>query len=399
MVGGYDFIPKKSEYNRVLQGTRQPGSSFKPFVYAAALDKGFNPASIIVDSPIIFENQGQNENLKWIPENNSEQFYGDTTLRTALIKSRNVPTVKLLQEIQIPYFIDYLKNLAVTDGLNPDLSLALGSNAISLMHLTKTYAIFPRNGIRIEPVYVLKITDRSGEVVYEHSADDLAAQVAERWLEIRTQIDESDMQYKEAQEELKQQLSEQGDSPEIQAQLARLKEEDERRRALRAPRFDDPLRAMDAKTAFIMNHLLQQVVTSGTGVRAARLHRRVGGKTGTTNDFVDAWFVGFSPEVVTGVWTGFDTPRTMGKSETGSRASLPAWINYMQAALRVYPRDEYQVPKGIVFVRINPDDGTLADAKNPRAVKVAFVEGTEPTAQKRPNTQVPDSSDFFKEDF
>ncbi len=411
MVGGRDF--EESEYNRVLQGARQPGSAFKPFLYAAALDKGYNPASIIIDSPIIFENQGK-QDLKWIPENHGERYYGDTTLRMALIKSRNVPTVKLLQSVQIPFLLDYVKNIGITEGLNPDLSLALGSNAISLMALTKTYAIFPRNGLRIEPVYILSVKDREGETLFEHKQEDMEAEVAAKWLALReaqtlaeqeaagTDTTTSNTDTASSVEEKKdpEVVAKVDSAPKEKPEDQELSEEEARKKQLKAPTFDDPLRAMDEKTAYIMTDLLQQVVSDpgGTGRRARAIKKRVGGKTGTTNDFVDAWFVGFSPELVTGVWTGYDTPKTLGPRETGSKAALPTWTRFMSSATKVYSRDEYSVPKGIVFVRINPKDGSLASANDSRAVKVAFVEGTEPSTKLK-DSQVPDSSDFFKEDF
>lgn len=405
MVGGRNF--EESEYNRVLQGARQPGSAFKPFIYAAAIDKGFTPASIIIDSPLIFENQGK-QDLKWIPENHGEKYYGDTTLRMALIKSRNVPTVKLLQDIQIPYLIDYAKNVGITEGLNPDLSIALGSNAISLIDLTKTYAIFPRNGLRIEPVYILSVKDREDQVLFEHKQEDMEAAVAAKWLALReAQREKAALTEAEsvAQQEEAPEATEETSSPEVEPEASDDEEvadseteAEKKRKRMKAPTFDDPIRAIDEKTAYIMTDLLQQVVQDGTAKRARVIKKRVGGKTGTTNDFVDAWFVGFSPELVTGVWTGYDTPQTLGPGETGSRAALPAWVEFMQSATKVYSRDEYSVPKGIVFVRINPNTGALAAASDSRAVKVAFVEGTEPSTKVK-RSQVPDSSDFFKEDF
>lgn len=424
MVGGYSF--KGSEYNRVLQAARQPGSSFKPFVYAAALDKGFSPASIIVDSPIIFENQGKDD-LKWIPENHSEKFYGDTTLRMALMKSRNVPTVKLLQEIQIPYFLDYAQNLGIRKGLTADLSVALGSSAITLMDLTRTYAIFPRNGLRMEPVFLLKVTDRDGKVLYQHDDKTFETEIAMKWQKIKDEYDKQnnpDKAVKSPEEAAAGALgaadaAKSADGKQIASDPSKIEGEDpatgankaevspngsasltpeERLKMLKAPRFDDPLRAMDSRTAYVLGSILRDAVLDGTGKKASILKRRIGGKTGTTSEYVDAWFMGFSPELVTGVWVGFDNPRTLGAGETGARAALPAWINYMQTALKSYQRDEYEVPKGIVFVRINPEDGSLAGSNNPNAVKVAFVEGTEPTVNKR-NSQVPDSSEFFKEDY
>lgn len=373
MVGGYDFAG--SEYNRALQGERQPGSSFKALLYAAALDKGFTPSSIIVDSPLIFENQG-GPNLKWIPENNSEKFYGDTTLRTAIINSRNVPAVKLLQEIGLPYFVNYLRNVGIQGDLSPDLSLALGSKTISLLELTKIYALFPRMGLRVEPVFILKATDRDGKVLEQYSFKDFQKEQAAKWLQIKEQAAAKNANA--------------GDSASATPAIA---EKDSNA----APSFDDPLRAIDEKTAFVMGHLLQEVVNFGTGTGAKVLKRKLGGKTGTTNDFVDAWFMGFSPELVTGVWTGFDNPRTLGKLEVGARAALPAWVDYMAVALEKYKLDDFSVPKGIVFVRIDPKTGALAGPGNSTGIKEAYIEGTEPSTERQ-NQQAPDSSDFFRED-
>ncbi len=382
MVGGYDFAV--SPYNRALQGERQPGSALKPFLYASALDKGFTPSSIIVDSPIIFENQGEG-NLKWIPENHGEQFYGDTTFRTALINSRNVPAVKLLQEVQVPYYVNYLRALGVRGDINEDLSLALGSKTISLGDLTNLYALFPRLGMRIEPVFILKVTDRAGQLLEEYSFADFQREAAAKWLKYR--------------EENK--IAPPSVAPESEEANAADpdKEKEAKMHRLTPPVFDDPLRAMDERTSFVMSHLLEEVVQSGTGTGARVLKRRVGGKTGTTSDYVDAWFMGFSPEVVTGSWVGFDTPRTLGRGEVGGRAALPAWVDYMQHALSVYKQDEFPVPKGVVFVRINPQTGNIAPPGSTNAVKEAYIEGTEPTAESSSGPQRSDSTDFFREDF
>lgn len=386
MVGGYDF--NRSVYNRALQGERQPGSSFKPFLYSAALDKGYTPSSIIVDSPLVFENQGgAGSNLKWIPENNSDKYYGDTTLRTAVINSRNVPAVKLLQDMGLSYFTKYLKSLGLGGEFTADLSLALGSKAISLLELTKFYALFPRLGLRIEPVFVLKVADREGRVLEEYSFKEYQKELSARWLEWKKKQDAGKPAPAPAitvaaGEEADPNATKSPPNP------ADIKD---------PPSFDDPLRALDERTAFVMGHLLQEVVQSGTGTGAKVLRRKVGGKTGTTNDFVDAWFMGFSPELVTGVWTGFDNPRTLGRGEVGGRASLPAWTDYMAAALERYKVDDYPVPNGIVFVRIDPKTGALAGPGNSTGVKEAYIEGTEPSLERQ-NQQTPDSSDFFRED-
>ncbi|HEY8279374.1 MAG TPA: PBP1A family penicillin-binding protein [Bdellovibrionota bacterium] len=382
MVGGYDF--NVSKFNRALQGERQPGSAFKPMLYSAALDKGFTPSSIIVDSPIIFDNQGA-QGLKWIPENNSEKFYGDTTLRTAVINSRNVPAVKLLQEIGLPYFVKYLKNIGLEGELSPDLSLALGSKGMSLQEITKIYALFPRLGVRIEPVFINKVTDRDGNKLEEYSFKEYERQLSAKWLE------KKQLQAAEEKPATEEQASDPATSTGKEPVVVSPPKTDQ------PPTFDDPLRALDSRTAFVMGHLLQEVVLYGTGTGARVLKRKIGGKTGTTSEFVDAWFMGFSPELVTGVWTGFDTPHSLGKGEVGSRAALPAWIDYMAAALERYKVDDYVVPKGIVFSRIDSKTGSLAGPGDSAGVKEAYIEGTEPT-RERQNQQAPDSSDFFRED-
>jgi penicillin-binding protein 1A len=380
MVGGYDF--NESKYNRAMQGERQPGSSFKALLYSAAIDKGFTPSSIIVDSPLIFDNQG-GANLKWIPENNSEKFYGDTTLRTAIINSRNVPAVKLLQEMGLSYFMKYLKAMGLSGDFQPDLSLALGSKTISLIELTKIYSLFPRLGKRIEPVFLLKVTDRDGNKLEEYSFKDYEAALAKKWLE-----------YKSANGE---KTPEAAPDPATSSGKEPVIVKEDKKTVDGPPTFDDPLRAMDERTAFVMGHLLQEVVLYGTGTGARVLKRKVGGKTGTTSDFIDAWFMGFSPELVTGVWTGFDSPHSLGRGEVGGRASLPAWIDFMSAALERYKLDEYTVPKGIVFARVDTKTGALAGPGNSSGVKEAYVEGTEPSPERQ-NSQAPDSSDFFRED-
>jgi penicillin-binding protein 1A len=379
MVGGYDF--NESKYNRALQGERQPGSSFKATLYSAAITKGYTPSSIVVDSPIIFENQG-GPNLKWIPENNSEKFYGDTTLRTAIINSRNIPAVKLLQEIGLTYFVKFLRGLGITGDISPDLSLALGSKTVTLLDLTKIYALFPRLGTRIEPVFLLKVTDRDGNKLEEYSYKEFEAEQAKKWLAYKQQQSGSTSTAAATDPNTST-----GQAPVVAKDTA----------SNEPPSFDDPLRALDEKTAFVMSHLLQEVVLYGTGTGARVLKRKVGGKTGTTNDFVDAWFMGFSPELVTGVWTGFDSPHSLGRGEVGGKASLPAWIDYMAAALDRYKLDDYTVPKGIVFARVDPKTGALAGPGNSSGVKEAFVEGTEPNPERQ-NQQAPDSSDFFRED-
>jgi penicillin-binding protein 1A len=353
-------------------------------LYAAALDKGFTPSSIIVDSPVIFDNQGGG-NLRWIPENNSEKFYGDTTLRTAVINSRNVPAVKLLQEVGLTYFMNYLKQLGATGEYTPDLSMALGSKTIELQEILRLYSVFPSGGLKTEPIYILRVRDREGVLLEEHKQ-------GEFWSHAATSSSNTSIESKAAP------LRSESTNNQSLSNTDTLKNSEVVVDPNVVPTFDDPRRAIDEKTAYIMGHLLQEVVLYGTGGGARVLNRKVGGKTGTTSDFADAWFMGFSPEVVTGSWTGFDTPRTLGKGEVGGRAALPAWNAFMEQALKYYQRDEYSIPKGIVFARINPKTGGLASGSSANAVREAYVEGTEPSSERN-NKQTPESNDFFREDF
>ncbi|WP_153306337.1 penicillin-binding protein 1A [Desulfatiglans anilini] len=306
MVGGKDF--NESQYNRATQAKRQPGSAFKPIVYAAALDKGMTPADILMDSPIIAG--GGEAGSVWKPKNYKDTFYGPTLMRTALAQSRNVITVKLLRRIGVPYTIDYARKLGIESDLAPDLSLALGSSGVSLLEMTRAYAVFANEGKAAPPVFVTRIVDRDGRVLEENRAE--AEQVISR------------------------------------------------------------------ETAYVMTDLMKAVVEEGTGTRVKALQRPAAGKTGTTNDLRDAWFLGFTPDLVTGVWVGYDDQRSMARNETGSRAASPVWLYFMQAALEGEPVRDFEVPEGIVFARIDAKTGLLPGPSSGRTVLQTFVEGTEP---------------------
>ncbi|HEY8369987.1 MAG TPA: PBP1A family penicillin-binding protein [Thermodesulfobacteriota bacterium] len=310
MIGGLDF--SRSQFNRAIQARRQPGSAFKPIVYAAALDspKGFTPASIIVDSPFIEDT----EELQWRPKNFDGRFYGPTTLREALTHSRNLVSIKLLDQIGVGYAIDYARTLGITAPLNRDLSLALGSSGVSLLELVRAYAVFAASGNRPEPLFVARVLDRDGNVLEENQ-------------------------------------------PVVTPEV------------------------ISAETAFIMTNMLTGVVQDGTAQRVKALGRPVAGKTGTTNDLVDAWFVGYTPDLVAGVWVGFDdTSRTLGNGETGSRAASPIWLDFMQEALKGSPvRGFLPAPPGVVFARIDAKTGLLAGPGSTEVIYESFKQGTAPT--------------------
>ena len=323
MIGGRDF--EDSQFNRAIQSRRQPGSAFKPIIYAAALDKGYTPATVIFDSPIVFKDT--QHDFTWKPKNYDQTFHGRTLFRTGLIKSRNIITVKILRDIGIDYTIDYARKLGITGKLDRDLSLALGSSGLSLMEIVRTYSVFANQGLLIEPNFITRIEDRHGHVIYENSAE--STQVIEK------------------------------------------------------------------STAYIITHLLKEVVQHGTGWRVRALKRPVAGKTGTTNNLYDAWFVGYSPRYVTGVWVGFDQEQPLGKKETGSRAASPIWLDFMKQALADKPEKIFPVPDSVVFTKIDLKTGLLPIAESKHTAYECFKEGTAP----KKKTQAPDAIDpdeFYK---
>ncbi len=307
LVGGYDY--KRSEFNRATQARRQPGSAFKPVVYSAAMDNGFTPSSIIIDSPIIYDDPA--EELKWKPANYEEKFYGPTTLRTGITKSRNVVTIKLVQKLGLQTVIQYAKRFGFERDLPEDLSLSLGSLGVTPVELTSAYSVFANLGLRATPWAVKKIQDRKGEVL------------------------------------------EQG-GPEL-------------------------VRSLSEDTAYIMQNLLRGVVKFGTGWRAKALGRPSGGKTGTTNDMIDAWYMGFTPQIVTGVWVGFDEEASLGVNETGSRAAAPIWLEYMKKALDGKPALPFPPPPpGVEMVKVEPKSGLLSVPGSSRFIYETFKIGTGP---------------------
>ncbi len=325
MVGGSDF--SKTQFNRAIQSRRQPGSAFKPIIYAAALDRGFTPATVVVDSPLVFEEvEEEGKGLDWKPRNFEERFHGPTTIREALAKSRNVVTVKVLKRIGVDYVVSYARRLGIESTLSRDLSIALGSSGVSLLELVRAYATFANLGKRAEPLFVTRIEDRYGNVLEEHT-------------------------------------------PQAESTIS-------------------------PQTAYIITNLLQGVVERGTGWRAKALKRPVAGKTGTTNNLNDAWFIGYVPGLVAGVWVGYDDERPLGKNETGSRAAAPIWVRFMKEALKDVPPENFPIPDGVEFVKIDPQTGLLATASTKEPVFEVFRVGTAP--KKFSSSEgVPADEDFF----
>jgi len=291
MVGGRDF--EESKFNRATQALRQVGSSFKPYVYTAAIDQGARPDDTILDSPITFETASG----PYVPHNYDEKFEGTITLRRALAQSRNIPALKLASTIGIRTVIDYAHRFGITSTLPAYLPVALGAAEVTLFEQTSAFSVFPNDGVRVTPRYITKVTDYEGRVLEE-------------------------------------------DFPDVRDVIA-------------------------ARTARIMTSMLREVVLHGTGIAAASLNRPLGGKTGTTNDFTDAWFVGFSPSMTAGVWMGYDEKKSLGAKETGAHAALPIWIEFMKVALAGREPGDFQplpdMPPQSVAQRVDTPDAAPAE--------------------------------------
>jgi penicillin-binding protein 1A len=327
MVGGYDF--KQSQFNRATQAKRLPGSAIKPIIYAAALDRGYTPASIILDSPLIFQNRkvDTGELEEWKPKNYEQKFYGPTRFRFALAHSRNVVTIKILEDIGVSYAANYAKKLGIETPLQRDLSMALGSTAVTPLEILTAYTVFANGGILIPPTYITRIRDRNGRILESiDPADFINGMAADQ-------------------------------------------------RLIRKP----PHRVISPETAYLITNILESVVREGTGWRAKALGRPSAGKTGTTNDLKDAWYIGFIPQLACVSWVGYDQERPLGKSETGSRAAAPAWVSFMQEAEKQYPVENFRVPDTIEFHPIDKKNGLLLPEDSDKAYFEVFAPGTAPT--------------------
>ncbi|MBM4338359.1 MAG: PBP1A family penicillin-binding protein [Deltaproteobacteria bacterium] len=334
MVGGRNF--SESQFNRAAHSRRQPGSAFKPFIYAAALEKGYNPSTILMDSPI--EYMDHDGGTYWAPKNYDKEFKGPITFRNALAHSRNVVTVKILEDIGVGFALKFIKKMGVESPIKRDLSVALGTSGISMLEMASSFGIFANGGERIKPIFIKKIVTMKGEVLEEN-----------------TPYIELDEQEEEGEEE------EEAVVTPAPAPAPILKE-----------------RVISPQNAFIITHLLQGVVQHGTGQRAKVLGRPIAGKTGTSSDYADAWFVGYTPSLLAGVWVGFDDKVSLGRHETGSRAALPIWISFMDQALRDTPIEPFRVPEKIVLMRVDLETGIPADPSSPQSILEAFVEETGP---------------------
>ena len=381
LVGGFDFY--ESKFNRVTQANRQPGSSFKPFVYTAALNKGFTAATIINDAPVVFDAPGLEDT--WRPENYSGRFYGPTRLRQALINSRNLVSIRLLRDIGIGYTIRYAQRFGFRRASLPrDLSLALGSGTLTPLELARGYTVFANGGYLLEPYLIDHILGPDGQVVMVANPQQICSECIQEQ-EISDSTAESATS-STAQTEKSSPAEEEQTSQLRQAALARfqkMESAEEQAQVMQGPPPREVAeRMLDPQLAFLMNTMLRDVIKHGTGRRALVLNRKdLAGKTGTTNDQRDAWFAGFNSDVVTIAWVGFDNPRPLGERETGARAALPMWIDYMRAALVDTKEKPLIQPPGIVTVRIDTRTGELANADDPEGMFEYFRSDHVPTGK------------------
>ncbi|HCA12845.1 MAG TPA: peptidase [Marinobacter adhaerens] len=331
LSGGYSF--GQSKYNRAIQARRQPGSTFKPFLYLSALESGMTPATIYNDAPIVFDDSELE--TAWRPQNSSGQFYGPTRLREALYRSRNLVSIRLLRDLGIQNTLDYLAQLEIpVENMPDDLSLSLGSGQLTPMELARGMAVIANGGYDVEPYLIETITDFSGETIYQAP---------------KTVLCDKDCDDDTAQEP----SGEQEGSPNTGANVSETSED--------SPEVRVMPRLADERSVFILHSMMQDVIRRGTGRRALALGRDdIAGKTGTTNEQKDTWFAGFNHEVTTTTWVGFDQPAPLGRREFGASTALPIWLDYMEVALEGAPSSFMPRPNGIVNIRINPETGQRA---------------------------------------
>ena len=380
LVGGYDYA--RSKYNRSTQADRQPGSSFKPFVYSAGLEFGLTPASLINDAPVVFEDDSLE--AVWRPENYSGKFFGPTRLRQALYKSRNLVSIRLLSQTGIGRSIRYIANLGIDRSkLNRDLSLALGSSGLTPYEMASAYNTLANGGHRVDAHFIQAIESNDGETLYEH----LAVTVCEPCQKSIDDYKKELLEQEQAQDiELAQEIALTEDNFEISDSS-----EEPTEAPLTLEEFSEqfpPLapRVMDERVNYLMYTMLKDVIKRGTGKRALALKRTdLAGKTGTTNDQKDAWFSGFNGQIVANVWVGFDSPKTMGRSAFGSNTALPIWVEFMKTALRDMPNAPLKQPDGLVSVRIDPKTGNRAYPGQTNAIFETFrVENIPKEMQQAP---------------
>jgi len=352
LVGGFDFF--QSKFNRVTQARRHPGSGFKPFVYAAAFDKGFTPASVVLDAPVVIDQEGKEE--AWRPHEDTGKFYGPVRLRDALVQSRNLVSVRLMRAIGLSYARDFVTRFGFDKSQLPDdLTLALGTAELSPLQVAIAYSTFANGGFKVSSYYIDRVEDAAGKVLQKANPAIVCAQCGRATETPSAKASARGASIDDAPRDGKSLISEKNLAPQI----------------------------LSPQISYLLADMMADVIKRGTGQRARTLNRDdIAGKTGTSNDFHDAWFNGFNGDVVTTVWTGFDSERSLGdNSDQASRVAVPTWTYFMKQALDGAPRHPVPVPDGIISVRISPKTGLLASSDDPTGIMEKFIEGNLPKAE------------------
>lgn len=349
LTGGLSF--QRSKFNRATQSARQPGSSFKPFIYSAAFEQGFNPASVVNDAPLVFPDPSRPNGL-WTPKNDDDSFRGPVRLREALTRSINLVSVRLLDAIGVRYAREYFTRFGFRpEQLPENLSMALGTAAVAPLDMARGYAVFANGGFLIQPYFVSEILDRDGVVVYRANPAVACADCAEQTVAAPPPAPPA---------------------AGTETTAAALSPIGSAHAAAPPPVADVPrhaTRTIDARNGYLVTSMMRDVIRRGTGSAALSLKRQdLAGKTGTTNEHRDAWFVGFNAKVVAAAWTGFDDFSSLGRGEFGAKMSLPVWIDFMRTALHEVPEQPFDMPSGVVTVRVDRASGALASASDPDAI-------------------------------
>jgi penicillin-binding protein 1A len=352
LVGGFDFF--SNNFNRATQARRQPGSGFKPFLYSSALENGFTPASVLLDAPIVMEGDGLE--TAWRPENSTGDFHGPMRLREALVRSRNLVSIRLLRALGTPYAIDYISKFGFDRASLPtNLTLALGTVQATPLEIATGYAVFANGGFHVAPYFIDRIENASGQVVWR-AAPRVACEECEKAVSLADLAPGKD-----AATALRAADALRGGADYLLP--ARLAE-----------------RVISPQNDYLMTDMMMDVIKRGTGRRAMALGRTdLAGKTGTTNEAKDTWFNGFTPNLVCTVWVGFDQERPLGESEEGAKTALPIWMHFMREALRGVPERRRPMPDGLIQLKISPETGMLASGENADAISETFMVDQLPT--------------------
>jgi penicillin-binding protein 1A len=379
LVGGYDFA--RSKYNRIIQGQRQPGSSFKPFIYSAALERGFTVASLVNDAPVVFEDSELERT--WKPQNFSEKFYGPTRLREAMVNSRNLVSIRLLRNIGIEYAREYITQFGFErQELPANLSMALGSASLTPLAMARGYAVFANGGYLVTPQFIREITDMQGSTVFETMPSIICENCAsesedtpEESVVEKTEPEFKPLEIAMGTPQLEVTTSGEVDDIVVESGANYAKQ------------------AITPQNAYLIRSMMMDVVRRGTGVRAMQLGRRdLAGKTGTTNEQRDAWFSGYNDYLVTSVWVGFDNHDPLGRRELGGRAALPVWIDFMGTALEGLEDRPPVMPEGLAQAKIDPETGLLARLDSSDAIMEVFQAGRLPPMQEPGKGEEQDAS-------